>query len=75
MIRITGATGSVGTELVKRLSGRGEKVRAFVRRGSHGGAIALRGAEVVAGDFREPCSFLPALKGIARLFPLMTAIG
>ena len=71
MIRITGATGNVGAELVKRLSERGEKVRAFVRRGSHGGAIAVREAEIVAGDFREPSSFLPALKGIERLFLLI----
>ena len=71
MILITGATGNVGTELVKRLARRGEKVRAFVRRGSTRGAIPVRGVEFVEGDFNEPASFLPALAGIDRLFLLI----
>jgi len=71
MILITGATGNVGTELVKRLARRGEKVRAFVRRGSTRGVLPVRGVEFVEGDFSQPASFLPALAGIDRLFLLI----
>jgi uncharacterized protein YbjT (DUF2867 family) len=71
LILITGATGNVGTELLKRLSRRSEKVRVFVRRGCGRGAIPARGVEFVEGDFNQPASFVPALTGVERLFLLI----
>ena len=41
MILITGATGNIGAELVKRLSGGRQSVRAFVRSRTHAKTIQL----------------------------------
>jgi uncharacterized protein YbjT (DUF2867 family) len=71
MILVTGATGNVGKELVKKLSTRGERVRAFVRCRSQRNAIALPGAEFVEGDFYDFSSFVTALTAVDRLFLLI----
>ena len=49
MILITGATGNVGADLIKRLSERGTPARAFVRIRAQAQAIALPGVEIVEG--------------------------
>jgi uncharacterized protein YbjT (DUF2867 family) len=69
MILVTGATGTVGSALIKRLSARGENVRAFVRNAQH--KISFPGVEFVQGDFRDPASFVGALEGVDRLFLLI----
>jgi uncharacterized protein YbjT (DUF2867 family) len=61
----------VGKELVKKLSTRGERVRAFVRCRSQRNAIALPGAEFVEGDFNDFSSFVTALTAVDRLFLLI----
>jgi uncharacterized protein YbjT (DUF2867 family) len=71
MILITGATGNVGLELVKKLSGLGQPVRAFVRKRAHAQAIAFPGVEFAEGDFTNPATFPRALAGVDRLFLLM----
>jgi uncharacterized protein YbjT (DUF2867 family) len=71
MILVTGATGRIGVELIKRLSERGEHTRAFVRDQSRGQAIALPGIEFAQGDFNKPATFDAALEGVDRLFLLI----
>jgi uncharacterized protein YbjT (DUF2867 family) len=71
MILITGATGNVGTELVTKLSGCGQPLRAFVRHRARAQGIALPGIELVEGDFAKPETFAPALAGVDRLFLLI----
>lgn len=71
MILVTGATGNVGAEVIRKLTERGQKVRAFVRSRGRGAGIARRGVELVEGDFNGPTTFLPALAGVDRLFLLM----
>jgi len=71
MILVTGATGNVGAELIKKLSASGQAVRAFVRNRTNARAIALPGVEFVEGDFDEPRTFTPALKNVDRLFLLI----
>ncbi|MGL5808302.1 MAG: NAD(P)H-binding protein, partial [Xenococcaceae cyanobacterium] len=66
MILITGATGSNGTEIVKRLATRNVRVRAMVR--NRASAIALPNVEVVEGDFDRPETLLAALTGVERAF-------
>jgi uncharacterized protein YbjT (DUF2867 family) len=39
MILVTGATGNVGSELVRALAAAGERVRALVRDDARGGAL------------------------------------
>jgi uncharacterized protein YbjT (DUF2867 family) len=67
MILVTGATGKVGSELIKQLETGKEPFRAGVRRGGIGMAS-------VAFDFDKPETFGPALTGIERLF-LLTSGG
>ncbi|MEU5088489.1 NAD(P)H-binding protein [Streptomyces sp. NPDC021356] len=59
MILVTGATGTIGTEVVRLLAGRGERVRAMTRNpeGAH------LPAEVVRGDFDDRDSLVDAVAG------------
>ena len=70
-ILVTGATGTVGTELCRRLSARGVRYRAMVRSKTGAQALAeLRGAELVGGDFDDAASVADAVRGIERAFLL-----
>jgi uncharacterized protein YbjT (DUF2867 family) len=71
MILVTGATGNVGLELIKKLFDRSLPVRAFVRDRSRARAIALPGIELVEGDFARPETVARALDGVDQLFLLM----
>ena len=62
MILVVGATGQLGTLVVRRLLDQGRPVRALVRSGR--GTDALSGAELVPGDLREPDSLAAALAGV-----------
>jgi uncharacterized protein YbjT (DUF2867 family) len=69
-ILITGASGTIGREVVKDLLAKGAPVRAAVRdpnkaRNQFGAEI-----ELVAFDFENRSSFAPTLKGIEKLFIL-----
>lgn len=67
-ILVTGATGTVGRSLVHQLVDAGQEVRALTR--SPGSAAAQRlppRVEVVRGDFAEPETLVPALRGVQRM--------
>jgi uncharacterized protein YbjT (DUF2867 family) len=67
MILIVGATGSLGSEICRKLAGRGEKVRALVRTTSAPEKVdALRalGAEIAIGDLKDSGSIAAAVKGV-----------
>ena len=68
MILVTGASGSTGSELVKRLSANGIPVRAMVRRPPVQAYDASSGVEYVTADFEDPVSIRRALDGIERAF-------
>jgi uncharacterized protein YbjT (DUF2867 family) len=70
MILITGATGNVGAEVVRKLAENKQPTRAFVRNRTQAGEIALPGVEIVEGDFAKPKTFARALEGVATLFLL-----
>ncbi|MBB5783398.1 NAD(P)H-binding protein [Nonomuraea jabiensis] len=72
MIVVTGATGTVGREVVRLLAGRGERVRAMTREPSK--VAALPGAEVVQGDFDDPGSLAGVARGADAVF-LLSAPG
>ncbi|GAA2615263.1 NAD(P)H-binding protein [Actinomadura fulvescens] len=68
MILVTGATGNVGSEVVKALAADGEPTRALVRRPE---AVALpEGVEAVGGDLNKPGSLVQALTGVRAVFLL-----
>jgi dihydroflavonol-4-reductase len=60
VVFLTGATGFVGSHVLRELVAAGHEVRALVRR--LGGA-ALAGREVVIGDLEHPGELVPHLRG------------
>jgi uncharacterized protein YbjT (DUF2867 family) len=70
MILVTGATGTVGRELVAELARRGAKVRALSR--NPAAATFPAGVETVAADPGDPGTLGLALAGIERVFVLTT---
>ncbi|MFD4260838.1 NAD(P)H-binding protein [Streptomyces sp. NPDC058534] len=71
MILVTGATGTVGREVV-RLLPRSVAVRVMARDPSR---VTVPGGEVVAGDFGDPVSLERALQGVVRAFLLTSRVG
>jgi len=67
-ILIVGATGRVGTELVKLLTAQGETVRAATRNPPAAAAKPPGPADAVEFDFDRPETFSPALRGVGRVF-------
>ncbi len=70
MILITGATGSTGRELVRRLTTQGARVRALVRNPEKAGAKLGPGLELAAGDLEMPDTLDEAMKGVEKVFLL-----
>src|SRR5262245_18137541 len=65
---VTGATGFVGSHLVRQLVARGESVRVLVRSDSRMNALAGLSVEVVQGDLRSPSAVHAAMRGVRRVF-------
>lgn len=70
MILITGATGTVGSEVLRILAARGERVRAMTRRPAKVPASAV--VDVVRADFDDPASLERAAAAVETIF-LLTA--
>ena len=70
MILMTGATGTVGSEVVKRLSAQGVQVRAVTRDLRKAAANPLPHVRFVQGDFEDPESMRRACAGVDRTFLL-----
>ena len=68
MILVTGATATVGGEVVRLLAARGEKVRAFGRSAEK--LPRLAGVERLAGELTDRSAVQAAVKGAARIFLL-----
>lgn len=68
MILVTGATGTVGSEVVRLLAARGEATRAMTR--DPGRAATPPGVEVVRGDYDDAPSLKRAVEGATALFLL-----
>jgi uncharacterized protein YbjT (DUF2867 family) len=64
---VIGGTGTVGSQVVRRLTERGEKVRVLTRSAEHAGKLPA-GTEAVIGDLTRPESLPPAMQGMERLF-------
>jgi uncharacterized protein YbjT (DUF2867 family) len=68
VILVTGATGTVGREVVAQLLVAGEKVRALTRNPSRAQLDAQ--VELVAGDLNQPETVAKAVEGVERIFSL-----
>ena len=66
MILVTGATGTIGSELLRELVRQGEPVRAAV----HVRPLDVDGVETCSIDYDRPETLSPALEGIDTLFLL-----
>jgi uncharacterized protein YbjT (DUF2867 family) len=64
-ILVTGATGTVGRQVVAELLARGHEVRALTRDAAK--AAFPAGVEVVEGDLTQPDGLAPALEGVTGL--------
>ncbi len=68
-ILVVGATGKVGSRLVRQLAAAGVKPRALVRSREKGEAIASVATPFV-GDLLSPKTLEPAFRGVERVFVL-----
>src|SRR5688572_14735892 len=62
---VTGATGTVGRQVVEQLAQAGQHVRALTRNPAK--ANLPDGVEIVAGDLTAPETFAHALEGVAGM--------
>ena len=69
-VLVTGATGTVGSEVVKALLRRGAQVRAFTRTQPKPGTFPAT-VEIALGDLTDPVSVAEAMKGVDGLFLLI----
>jgi uncharacterized protein YbjT (DUF2867 family) len=65
---ITGATGDVGSKVVKHLLQRGNRPRVFVRSAQKAQALFGQRVDIFVGDLAQPATLQPALEGVDELF-------
>ena len=70
MILVTGATGKVGSELMRLLAEAGRSARALVHSLDKAAPIQRLGLETAVGDFEQPDTLDAAMKGCDQLFLL-----
>jgi uncharacterized protein YbjT (DUF2867 family) len=73
VILLTGATGTVGSALLRRLTADGQPVRALVRDGQRLGDQRVR-VQIALGDLADPPSFRNALRGVDTVVHLAASI-
>jgi uncharacterized protein YbjT (DUF2867 family) len=73
MLLLTGATGLVGSALLRRLVTEGSQVRCLVRDPRRLGAQRVR-VQIALGDLTDPPSFRNALRGVSTVVHLAASI-
>jgi uncharacterized protein YbjT (DUF2867 family) len=73
MLLLTGATGLVGSNLLRRLLAEGRQVRCLVRDPRRLGTQRVR-VQIALGDLTDPPSFRNALRGVEEVVHLAAAI-
>jgi nucleoside-diphosphate-sugar epimerase len=69
-ILVTGATGFIGTSLVRRLLQEGASVRVLARSPKKARPLATEGAQVVVGDVTDPTAIASAMDGVRVVYHL-----
>jgi len=69
-VLVTGATGNVGSQVVKQLVARGVRVRAAVRQAGKADTIKGSGVDLVELDFDQPESLRSVFQGVEKVFLL-----
>jgi uncharacterized protein YbjT (DUF2867 family) len=73
MLLLTGATGLIGSALVRRLTAAGQSVRCLVRDPRRLGTERVR-VQIVLGDLADPPSFRNALRGVRTVVHLAASM-
>jgi uncharacterized protein YbjT (DUF2867 family) len=73
VILLTGATGTVGSALLRRLTAAGTPVRCLVRDPKRLGPERVR-VQIALGDLADPASFRNALRGVSTVVHLAASI-
>jgi NADH dehydrogenase len=73
LILLTGATGNIGSAVLRRLTAKGERVRCLVRDPRRLGAERVR-VQIALGDLSDPSSFRNALRGVDTVVHLAASI-
>jgi NADH dehydrogenase len=73
VILLTGATGNIGSAVLRRLTAKGERVRCLVRDPRRLGSERVR-VQIALGDLADPSSFRNALRGVDTVVHLAAAI-
>jgi nucleoside-diphosphate-sugar epimerase len=74
-VLITGATGLLGSHLIKELQQRGERIRALVLPVENAEGLVRQGVEVVRGDITDANTLAPAVEDIDLIFHLAGMMG
>jgi uncharacterized protein YbjT (DUF2867 family) len=73
MILLTGASGNVGSQVLRRLTAKDERVRVLVRDPRRLGNERVR-VQIALGDLSDPASFRNALRGVHTVVHLAASI-
>src|SRR3954468_10117996 len=73
VILLTGASGNVGTQVLRRLTARGDRVRVLARDPRRLGSERVR-VQIALGDLADPASFRNALRGVQTVVHLAASI-
>ena len=73
MFLVAGATGSLGSAIVRGLLERGDVVRALVRESADYTSLVKAGASIAVGDLREPASLVAACDGVTTIVSTASA--
>src|SRR4051812_42727428 len=73
VILLTGASGNVGTQVLRRLTARGDRVRVLARDPRRLGSERVR-VQIALGDLADPVSFRNALRGVQTVVHLAASI-
>ena len=68
IVLVTGAGGFVGSAVARALAASGARVRVVLRETSPTVNVSGLGAQIVAGDLRDPVAVAQAMQGVAALF-------
>src|SRR5690349_12739875 len=75
MVFVAGGTGSLGSEIVRRLAAAGDKVRVFTRDPARAKHLEGSGVEIARGDVRDGREVMRAVAGTSTVISAVQGFG